>query len=75
MTVVDLFCGLGNQMFQYAFARLLQELYAQEGKKEDIQIINHFIDNYIEDASEIRQLALNHLFLLWLSHGYALLMK
>lgn len=55
--------GLGNQMFQYAFARLLQELYAQEGKKEDIQIINHFIDNYIEDASEIRQLALNHLFL------------
>lgn len=25
MTVVDIFCGLGNQMFQYAYARALQE--------------------------------------------------
>ena len=53
--------GLGNQMFQYAFARLLQELYLQEGKEESIQIINHFIDNYIEDSSDVRQLALNNL--------------
>ena len=55
--------GLGNQMFQYAFARLLQELYAQEGIRENIQMISHFIDNYIEDSSETRQFALNNLHL------------
>ena len=30
MIVVDIMCGMGNQMFQYAFARAVQELYKEK---------------------------------------------
>ena len=37
--------GLGNQMFQYAYARCLQEHYMKEGICEELAINPYFIEH------------------------------
>ncbi|MEE1316597.1 MAG: alpha-1,2-fucosyltransferase [Prevotella sp.] len=53
--------GLGNQMFQYAFARMLQQMHLDRGEQEQILIINKYIDTHTDHGNEARQLSLNHL--------------
>ena len=53
--------GLGNQMFQYAFARMLQQMHLDRGEQEQILIINKYIDTHTDQGNEARQLSLNHL--------------
>ena len=51
MIIAKLYGGLGNQMFQYAYARNLQEIY-----KEDL-----FFDVSAFDALGSRKYSLSHL--------------
>lgn len=55
--------GLGNQMFQYAYARYLQELYRKKGKDEQLVINPYFIENRIFDQNDERKMSLQHLML------------
>lgn len=53
--------GLGNQMFQYAFARQLQLRYEKElGQKECIAINPFYVDNVHAKDNDIRSLSLQH---------------
>ncbi|WP_418417346.1 alpha-1,2-fucosyltransferase [Blautia sp.] len=47
--------GLGNQLFEYAYARYLQYLYCQKGQRESITINPYYIDNF-----DFRKVALHH---------------
>lgn len=53
--------GLGNQMFQYAFARLLVEEYRKCGRQEFIGIVTDFINKRHDAGSEDRKMSLQHL--------------
>lgn len=53
--------GLGNQMFQYAYARYLQELYRQKGQNEDLVINPYFIQNRVFNDNDHREMSLQHL--------------
>jgi len=55
--------GLGNQMFQYAFARLLAERHRQQGEYEEIRIVTQFIDTRQDEANDVRHMSLQHLLL------------
>lgn len=55
--------GLGNQMFQYAFARLLAEKHRQRGEHEEIRIITQFINTRQDEANDERHMSLQHLML------------
>lgn len=56
--------GLGNQMFQYAFARCLQYCYMEEGIDEEIVVNPYYITrNGIVEQSDERFMSLQHLFL------------
>ena len=52
--------GLGNQMFQYAFARLLAEKHKQRGEREGIRIIMQFINSRQDEGNEVRRMSLQH---------------
>lgn len=53
--------GLGNQMFQYAFARLLKEEYLKQGQCEHIGIVTDFINSRRDAGNEERKMSLQHL--------------
>lgn len=53
--------GLGNQMFQYAFARQLQYLYEQQGTEEPIVINPYFIDHTHATGNDYRTMSIQHL--------------
>lgn len=53
--------GLGNQMFQYAFARYLQEEYQKQGINEQICINPYFIENTVFIDNDERRMSLQHL--------------
>lgn len=53
--------GLGNQMFQYAFARFLQEQFRVNGKEEQLAINPIFLQNTIFEENDPRQMSLQHL--------------
>jgi len=53
--------GLGNQMFQYAFARLLSEKHREQGEHEGIQIVTQFIDSRQDEGNDARYMSLQHL--------------
>lgn len=55
--------GLGNQMFQYAYARYLQESCRQVGIKERLVINPYFINNTIFKDNDFREMSLHHFFL------------
>lgn len=55
--------GLGNQMFQYAYARYLQELYRDNGFEEQLVINPHFIQNRISQDNDVRSMSLQHFIL------------
>lgn len=55
--------GLGNQMFQYAFARLMQEEYKRIGKSETIAINPYYVENVHLDGYDERKMALHNLVL------------
>ncbi len=53
--------GLGNQMFQYAYARYIQECYKKNGINENL-ILNPFYFNKKQSiGSDKREMSLNHL--------------
>ena len=47
--------GLGNQLFEYAYARYLQKLYSKSDTPEKLVINTYFIDNY-----DFRDVSLQH---------------
>lgn len=51
--------GLGNQLFQYAYARYLQYLYEQEGQKEKIAINSYYIDHFDLRKASLHNFVLN----------------
>ena len=51
--------GLGNQLFQYAYARYLQYLYEQEGHKEKIAINSYYIDHFDFRKTALHNFVLN----------------
>lgn len=51
--------GLGNQLFQYAYARYLQYLYEQEGQKEKIAINSYYIDHFDFRKASLHNFVLN----------------
>lgn len=53
--------GLGNQMFQYSFARYLQERYREEGIEEDLVINPYFIKKTLFIDNDYREMSLQHL--------------
>jgi hypothetical protein len=55
--------GLGNQMFQYAYARFLQERYRSEGIEEELVINSYFIKNTKFTDNDHRDMSLQHLVL------------
>lgn len=55
--------GLGNQMFQYAYARLLAEEYRKQGQCEHIGIVTDFINKRNDEGNEERKMSLQHLVL------------
>ena len=55
--------GLGNQMFQYAFARLLAEKHRQIGENEGIRIITQFINSRQDAGNDVRRMSLQHFML------------
>lgn len=55
--------GLGNQMFQYAFARLLAEKHRERGEHEEIRIVTQFINTRQDEGNDVRHMSLQHLVL------------
>jgi hypothetical protein len=55
--------GLGNQMFQYAYARYLQEYYRSKGYEEKLVINSYFIKNTRFNDNDHREMSLQHLVL------------
>lgn len=53
--------GLGNQMFQYAYARWLQEQYKQKGIIEPLVINPYFIQHKDFRENDARDMSLHHL--------------
>lgn len=51
--------GLGNQLFQYAYARYLQYLYEKEGIKEKIAINSYYIDHFDFRKAALHNFVLN----------------
>lgn len=52
--------GLGNQMFQYAFARCLQQIYKNKGINETLIINPYFIRNNIVADTDNRYMSIQH---------------
>jgi hypothetical protein len=52
--------GLGNQMFQYAYARYLQECYRQEGVEEKLVINPYFIHHTTFQDNDFREMSIQH---------------
>lgn len=52
--------GLGNQLFQYAYARYLQYLYEKEGQKEKIAINSYYIDHFDFRKVALQNFVLNN---------------
>lgn len=52
--------GLGNQMFQYAYARYLQELYRDRGQEEQLVVNPHFIQYTLFDNNDTRNMSIQH---------------
>jgi hypothetical protein len=52
--------GLGNQLFQYAYARYLQELYRKSGKEEQLVINPHFMHDRVFEHNDERKMSLQH---------------
>lgn len=55
--------GLGNQMFQYAFARCLQEHYRLNGCDEILSVNPYFINNRDFKDNDKREMSIQHLHL------------
>lgn len=53
--------GLGNQMFQYAYARCLQEHYMKEGICEELAINPYFIEHRFFKNNDNRTMSIQHL--------------
>lgn len=53
--------GLGNQMFQYAYARLVQSKYLENGYNENLVINPFFLNNTNFKENDSRKLSLQHL--------------
>lgn len=53
--------GLGNQMFQYAYARCLQEVYRQSGIEEKLFINPYFIQHRKFKNNDVRDMSIQHL--------------
>lgn len=52
--------GLGNQLFQYAYARYLQFLYSKAGIKDDIGINPFFIQHTKDKDNDDRDMSIDH---------------
>lgn len=52
--------GLGNQMFQYAYARYLQECHCEAGIEEMLVINPYFINTTIFNDNDFREMSLHH---------------
>jgi hypothetical protein len=52
--------GLGNQMFQYAYARYLQERYLEAGITEELVINPYFIKNTLFNDNDLREMSIHH---------------
>lgn len=52
--------GLGNQMFQYAYARYLQECYRQQGIEEELVINPYFIHHATFQENDFREMSIQH---------------
>lgn len=52
--------GLGNQLFQYAYARYLQELYRKNGQNEELAINPYFIQHTVFKDNDERDMSLQH---------------
>lgn len=52
--------GLGNQLFQYAYAKSLQYLYEQNGENEYIAINPYFIQHHEIKDNDKRDMSLQH---------------
>lgn len=52
--------GLGNQMFQYAYARTLQEEYRRHGIEHTLEINPYFIDHRKIAENDERKMSLQH---------------
>jgi hypothetical protein len=55
--------GLGNQLFQYAYARYLQELYRETGKEEQLVVNPHFMEDTLFEHNDERKMSLQHFML------------
>jgi len=53
--------GLGNQMFQYAYARCLQEHYRDKGIDEGLTINSYFIEHRFFEGNDSRSMSIQHL--------------
>lgn len=55
--------GLGNQLFQYAYARALQEEYKRKGSDEDLKINPFYVNNTFVKGDDQRKMSLDNLLL------------
>ena len=55
--------GLGNQLFQYAFARALQEEYKKRGIFEELKINPFYVNNTFVNGDDQRKMSLDNLLL------------
>ncbi|MCD7924946.1 MAG: alpha-1,2-fucosyltransferase [Bacteroides sp.] len=53
--------GLGNQMFQYAYARCLQEHYIKNGINEKLMINPYFVQHRFFKDNDRRDMSIQHL--------------
>lgn len=53
--------GLGNQMFQYAFARCLQEHYRFNDCEEMLSVNPYFINHRVFKDNDKREMSIQHL--------------
>lgn len=53
--------GLGNQLFQYAYARALQEKYKKSGINECLKLNPFYVNNTYVEGDDQRKMSLDHI--------------